>query len=114
MGMDLVRRRDSIKWQCSNQLWIYIIDSAQMSGWKPLGIKYQDDFDVTDPLDYYTNNGQTVTPEDSENLHLSLVKFIKEKNPKGIEKEIIKDLLNWLVRRNDDNSVMDIPGFIIR
>ena len=37
-----------------------------MSGWKPLGIKYQDDFDVTDPLYYYTNNGQTVTPEDSE------------------------------------------------
>ena len=41
MGMDLIRRRDSIKWTCNNQLWIYILDSAKSSGWKPLGVKHQ-------------------------------------------------------------------------
>jgi hypothetical protein len=114
MGMDLVRRRDSIKWTCNNQLWIYILDSAESVGWKPMGVRYKAELNGADPLDYYSHNGQTVSPEDSENLHLSLVKFLEKEDPVGVEKYIIEDFINWVVRRNDDGTIMDIPGFLIR
>ena len=40
--------------------------------------------------------------------------FINEYKPKGIEKEIIESFLEWVARRDENNSVIDIPGFIIR
>ena len=30
--MDLLRRRDSIKWTCNNQLWIFILETAKKNG----------------------------------------------------------------------------------
>ena len=37
-----------------------------------------------------------------------------EQYTKGIEKEIIESFLEWVARRDENNSVIDIPGFIIR
>ena len=115
MGMDLIRRRDSIKWTCNNQLWIYILDSAKSSGWKPLGVKHQkNDSNDNDPMDYYSNDNQIVTPEDSENLNVALIKHLEEQKPKGIEKEIVEDFLLWLSRQDEEGEFVDIPGFLIR
>ena len=50
--MDLVRRRDSIKWTCNNQLWIYLLNAAKSSGWEPLGVKHEEnDLIDNDPMD---------------------------------------------------------------
>ena len=67
-----------------------------------------------DPQDYYSNDGQTVTPHDAEEIYKCLKIFVNEYKPKGIEKEIIESFLEWVARRDENNSVIDIPGFIIR
>ena len=115
MGMDLVRRRDSIKWTCNNQLWIYLLDAAKSSGWKPLGVKYKEnELSNNDPMEYYSNKNQTVRPADSESLYKAIRKHLNEKKPNGIEKDIAEDFLLWLARRNEDGVIIDIPGFLIR
>jgi len=114
MGFDLTRRRDSKKWTCNNSLWRFILSSAQSSGWKPIGPKFNSNVKPnSDELENYCrNDGQTVHPEDAKNMHDSLKKFIKVNNPKGIEKEIIESFLLW-VQRKDQHNNNEFPGFII-
>ena len=115
MGMELIRRRDSVKWTCNNQLWIYILDSAKSSGWKPLGVRHKrNDLIENDQMDYYTNDNQTVTPEDSENLNAALIRHLEDQKPEDIEQEIVQDFLLWLSRKDEDCKFLDIPGFLIR
>ena len=115
MGMDLVRRRDSKKWSCNNALWRYVLNSAMRVGWEPKGTENKlKEKSKHDPQDYYSNDGQTVTPHDAEEIYKRLKTFINEYKPKGIEKEIIESFLEWVARRDENNSVIDIPGFIIR
>lgn len=115
MGMDLTRRRDSKKWTCNNALWRYILNSAMSSGWEPKGTENTlKEKSNHDPQDYYSNNGQTITPEDAEEIHKYLEIFINRHKPKGIEKEIIESFLEWVARRDENKSIIDIPGFIIR
>jgi len=115
MGMDLVRRRDSRKWSCNNALWIFIIDSAKSAGWVPLGTKNRlKETNDHDPQDYFSNNDQIVSPDDAEEMYIHLKKYAEENKPKEIEKEIIDSFLEWIPRRNEDNVIVDFPGFIIR
>ena len=79
MGMDLTRRRDSKKWSCNNALWRFIIDAAKQSGWIPLGTKIKsEDYVTHNNQDYFSNNGQIVTPEDTESLCENLEKYLNE------------------------------------
>ena len=115
MGMDLVRRRDSKKWSCNNSLWRFIISAAKQSGWIPLGTKIKsEDLLTQDNQDYLSHNGQVVTPEDTQNLCENLKKYLNESKPQEIEKEIIEDFLDWAYRKDSNNNLIDIHGFIIR
>jgi hypothetical protein len=115
MGMDLVRRRDSKKWTCNNSLWRFILEDAMKEGWVPRGTEYKSiNKDNHDPEDYYSNAGQTVTPSDAEEIYKCLNDYAIRHELQGIEKEIIHSFLEWLIRRDDTNSIIDIPGFIIR
>ena len=115
MGMDLVRRRDSIKWTCNNQLWIYLLNAAKSSGWEPLGVQHEDnDLIDNDPMDYYSNKSQTVSPADSKRLYQAILNHLNLKKPSGIEKDIAEDFLSWLARGDEGGAIIDIPGFIIR
>ena len=115
MGMDLTRRRDSKKWSCNNALWRFIIDAAKQSGWIPLGTKIKsEDYVTHDNQDYFSNNGQMVTPEDTQSLCENLEKYLNEFKPQEIEKEIIESFLDWACRKDTNNNLIDIPGFVIR
>ena len=115
MGMDLIRRRDSKKWTCNNSLWRFMLESAIQEGWQPKGtVNKSINKNNHDPQDYYSNAGQTVTPEDAKEIYECLTTFVDKHNPKDIEKEIIESFLDWVVRRDEKKSIIDIPGFIIR
>jgi hypothetical protein len=115
MGMDLVRRRDSKKWSCNNALWRYLLDSAMSVGWEPKGTENNlKEKNQHDSQDYCSNDGQTVTPDDAEEIYKHLKAFINKDKPRGVEKEIIDSFLEWVARRDEDKSLIDIPGFIIR
>ena len=115
MGVDLVRRRDSKKWACNNALWRFIINSAKSEHWKPLGTRpAKSNEEVHDPTDYLSNNSQIVTPEDAENMCLSLEKFGKQNELSKVEREIIESFLKWSKRTDENDVLIDIPGFIIR
>ena len=115
MGMDLVRRRDSRKWSCSNALWLYLLDAAMKSGWKPSGTENKSEEKGNhDAQDYHSDNGQIVTSSDAEQIHKCLQTFIRQHNPTGIEKEVLESFIEWVARRDENNTLVDVPGFIIR
>ena len=59
----------------------------------------------------YSNKNQTVSPADSKRLYQAILKHLNLKKPNGIEKDIAEDFLSWLSRRDEDGSIIDIPGF---
>ena len=115
MGMDLVRRRDSRKWSCSNALWLYLLDAAVEAGWKPSGTENKsEEKGNRDAQDYYSQNGQVVTSSDAEQIYECLQTFIRQHHPTGIEKEVLESFIEWVARRDENNTLVDVPGFIIR
>ena len=52
--------------------------------------------------------------KDAEEICRYLKIFLKQEEPDGIEKEIIESFLEWATRKDINNSLIDIPGFIIR
>ena len=112
MGMDLLRRRDSVKWTCNNQLWIFILETAKKNGWVPLGVSYLNNSNKNDKFDYQIQNGQIVLPKDAMNMYKALTKEMSSKKLVGIELEITQSFVNWLVKKNSDGQ-NEFPGFII-
>ena len=53
-------------------------------------------------------------PEDTESLCKNLEKYLNEFKPQEIEKEIIESFLDWACRKDTNNNLIDIPGFVIR
>ena len=47
-------------------------------------------------------------------MYKHLKAFISKDKPRGVEKEVIESFLEWVARRDEDKSLIDIPGFIIR
>ena len=86
-----------------------------IGGWQPNGTenKFVAESDH-DAQDYHSHNGQTVTPSDAEQIYKCLQVFISQAQPRGIEKEILESFIEWVARRDENDAIVDIPGFLIR
>lgn len=110
MGINLSRFDDGEEWTCSNALWSFILETATMQGWKPLGtyqfIEGTEDINNGwDKNDYHTNQGQGVTQEDVENMLQSLNDYLaNNKNHNSIEIEIIKSFINFVQNHDGVNG----------
>ena len=117
MAIDLVRKDDGERLSMPNQMWAFLLSSAEASGWKPSGTTLFDeeteeersDWDTTD---YSSNEGQSVDEEDAEALAEALTAFQGMNKMTGPEEEsILQEFLNWA--QIDDEDEKYYPGFEI-
>lgn len=117
MAIDLVRKDDGERLSMPNQMWAFLLSSAEATGWKPSGTTLFDeeteeertDWDSTD---YSSNEGQSVDEEDAEALAEALTAFQGMNKMTGPEEEsILQEFLNWA--QIDDEGETYYPGFEI-
>ena len=117
MAIDLVRKEDGERLSMPNQMWAFLLSSAEATGWKPSGTTLLDeeteeertDWDSTD---YSSNEGQSVDGEDAEAMAEALRAFQGMNKITGPEEEsTLQEFLNWA--QIDDEGENYYPGFEI-
>ena len=117
MAIDLVRKEDGERLSMSNQMWAFLLSSAETTGWKPSGTTLLDeeteeartDWDSTD---YSSNEGQSVDVEDAEAMAEALRAFKGINKMTGSEEEsTLQGFLDWA--QIDDEGENYFPGFEI-
>jgi len=117
MAVDLVRKDDGERLSMPNQMWAYLLTSAEASGWKPSGTTLMDgeteeeraDWDTTD---YSSNEGQSVDDEDAEAMADALRSFQSQNGTAGPEEESsLQEFLDFV--QIDDEGDQYYPGFEI-
>ena len=117
MAVDLVRKDDGERLSMPNQMWAYLLSSAEASGWKPSGTTLMDeqteeeriDWDTTD---YSSNEGQSVDDEDAEAMADALRSFQSQNKTAGPEEgSSLQEFLDFV--QIDDEGDQYYPGFEI-
>ena len=117
MATDLVRKEDGERLSMSNQMWAFLLTSAEATGWKPAGTTLLDDETEEervdwDSTDYSSNDGQSVDEEDAEAMAESLQDFKNQSNNIGPkEKSILQEFLSWVQIEEEGDKYC--PGFEI-
>jgi hypothetical protein len=117
MAIDLVRKDDRERLSMPNQMWAFLLSSAETTGWKPSGTTLMDeeteeertDWDSTD---YSSNEGQSVDEEDAEAMAVALRAFQGLNKTAGPEeKSALQQFLDFA--QIDDEGEKYYPGFEI-
>jgi len=117
MAVDLVRKDDGERLSMANQMWAFLLTSAEASGWVPMGTTLMDeeteeeraDWDHTD---YSSNEGQSVDEEDAEAMAVALRSFQGQNKPEGPEEAVaLQGFLDFV--QIDDEGDQYYPGFEI-
>ena len=99
MAVDLVRKEDGENLNLSNQIWGFILQTAEENGWEPEGTSLLDEETEEekknwDTSDYSSNEGQSVEEEDAENIANALKIYLdKVDSPNPVEVEAINKFL---------------------
>ena len=116
MAVDLVRKEDGEKLNLSNQIWGFILQTAEENGWEPEGTSLLDEETEEekkdwDTSDYSSNEGQSVEEEDAENIANALKIYLdKVDSPNPVEVEAINKFLAWVSFEDEEDY---FPGFEI-
>jgi hypothetical protein len=117
MAVDLVRKDDGERLSMPNQMWAFLLTSAEAFGWNPSGTTLMDeeteeeraDWDQTD---YSSNEGQSVDEDDSEAMADALRSFQGQNKTAGPEEAAaLQSFLDFV--QIDDEGDQYYPGFEI-
>lgn len=117
MAFDLVRKEDGERLSIPNQMWAFLLSSAEAAGWKPAGTTLLDEETEEervdwDSADYSSHEGQSIDEEDAEALADALRSFQGQNKILGPEEEsILQEFLGWA--QIDEEGDKYYPGFEI-
>jgi hypothetical protein len=117
MAVDLVRKDDGERLSMPNQMWAFLLASAEASGWVPSGTTLTDeeteeeraDWDHTD---YSSNEGQSVDEEDAEAMADALRSYQGQNKTSGPEESAALQVFLDFVQIDDEGDQY-YPGFEI-
>lgn len=117
MAVDLVRKDDGERLSMSNQIWAFLLSSAEGSGWVASGTTLMDEETEEeradwDPTDYSSNEGQSVDEEDAEAMSDALRLFQGKNKKVGPEESAaLQGFLDFV--QIDEEGDQYYPGFEI-